>query len=52
LQAFVGSVVVAAELTGQVWAVRPNATGGFDALPATTGLPQRPWNLEGSAYIP
>ena len=52
LQAFIGSVVVATELTGQVWAVRPNATGGFDALPATTDLPRRPWNLEGSAYIP
>jgi hypothetical protein len=49
--AFVASVVVATELTGQLWAIRPNASGGFDALPAASDLPQRPWNLEGSTYV-
>jgi hypothetical protein len=50
LQAFLGTVVVATELTGQVWAIRPNGTG-FDALPATSDLPQHAWNLEGSSYV-
>jgi hypothetical protein len=50
-QAFLGSVVVATELTGQVWAIRPSG-GGFEALPATSDLPQRAWNLEGSSYVP
>jgi hypothetical protein len=50
-QGFAGSVVVGAELTGQLWAIRPNGAG-FDALPATTDLPQQAWNFEGSSYIP
>ena len=50
LQAFLGTVVVATELTGQVWAIRPNGAG-FDALPATSDLPQHAWNLEGSSYV-
>jgi hypothetical protein len=50
LQAFVGAVVVATELTGQLWAIRPNGSG-FDALPAPSDLPQHAWNLEGSAYV-
>jgi hypothetical protein len=50
LQVFVGTVVVATELTGQVWVIRPNGTG-FDALPATSDLPQHAWNLEGSSYV-
>ena len=52
LQAFVGSVVVGTELTGRLWAIQPRAGGGFDVLPATSDLPQRAWNLEGSAYVP
>jgi len=32
--------------------IQPHASGGFDALPATTDLPRRPWNLEGSSYVP
>jgi hypothetical protein len=50
VQAFVGAVVVATELTGQLWAIRPNGSG-FDALPAPSDLPQHAWNLEGSAYV-
>jgi hypothetical protein len=50
-QGFTGSVLVGAELTGLLWVIRPNASGGFDALQATTDLPQHPWNLEGSAYV-
>jgi hypothetical protein len=50
LQVFVGTVVVATELTGQVWVIRPNGTG-FEALPATSDLPQHAWNLEGSSYV-
>jgi hypothetical protein len=49
-QALVGSVVVATELTGQLWAIRP-AGDGFEVLPAASDLPQRAWNLEGSAYV-
>jgi len=52
LRGFVGTVLVGTELTGQFWAIRPNAKGGFDALPATTDLPQQPWNFEGSTYVP
>jgi hypothetical protein len=52
LQAFVGSVLVGTELTGDLWAIRPNGSGGFDVLPAATDLPQQPWNFEGSAYVP
>lgn len=50
-QAFGGSVLVGSELTGELWIVRP-AGSRFDALPVTTDLPQRPWNLEGSSYVP
>jgi hypothetical protein len=49
-RAYVGTVVVATELTGQVWAIRPNGAG-FEALAATGDLPQRAWNLEGSSYV-
>ena len=52
LQAFMGSVVVGTELTGRLWAIQPRAGGGFDVLPATSDLPQRAWNLEGSAFVP
>jgi hypothetical protein len=50
-QGFTGTVLVGAELTGQLWVVRPNTTGGFEALPATTDLTQQPWNFESAAYI-
>jgi hypothetical protein len=50
LQGFAGSVVVATELTGLVWAIRPNGRG-FEVLPAVTDLPQRAWNFEGSSYV-
>jgi len=50
--AFTGSVLVGTELTGQLWVIQPNASGGFDALAATTDLPDHPWNIEGSAYVP
>jgi hypothetical protein len=52
LQAFAGSVLLGTELTGELWVVRPGAAAGFEALPATTDLPQHPWNFEGSAYVP
>ena len=51
-QDFAGTVLVGTELTGDLWVIQPNASGGFDALPATTDLPQRAWNLEGSEYVP
>jgi hypothetical protein len=51
-QGFDGRVVVGTELTGNLWVIQPNASGGFDALPATTDLPQHAWNFEGSEYIP
>ncbi|HZQ66485.1 MAG TPA: hypothetical protein VFA66_14810 [Gaiellaceae bacterium] len=51
LTGFTGSVVVGTELTGRLWVVRPRGSG-FEALQATTDLPQRPWNIEGSAYVP
>jgi hypothetical protein len=50
-QVFAGSVLVGAELTAELWVVQPNGSG-FDALRVATDLPQRAWNLEGSAYIP
>jgi hypothetical protein len=49
-RAFAGTVVVATELTGQVWAIRPNGAG-FESLLATSDLPQRAWNFEGSSYV-
>ena len=52
LQGFIGSVLVGTELTGDLWAIRPDGSGGFDVLPAATDLPQHPWNFEGSAYVP
>ena len=52
LRAFAGSVLVGTELTGQLWAIRPNGFGGFVALPAATDLPQHPWNFEGSTFVP
>ncbi|HZO96528.1 MAG TPA: hypothetical protein VFB42_04070 [Gaiellaceae bacterium] len=48
---YAGSVLVATELTAQAWLVRPKGAG-FETLPVATDLPQRPWNLEGSAYVP
>ena len=53
LKKFVGGVLVASELTGQFWLVRPKATGsGFEALPVTTDLPAIAYNLEGSTFVP
>ena len=43
-----GAVLVCTELTAQCWIVSPSG----DVLPAPTDLPQRAWNLEGSAYVP
>jgi hypothetical protein len=47
----VGSIVVATELTGELWAIRPRGSG-FEAVPLPGDLPQRAWNLEGSSYVP
>jgi len=46
-----GSVLVGTELGAQLWVVRPSG-GGFSVEPVRTDLPQRAWNLEGSAYVP
>jgi hypothetical protein len=50
-QAFTGTVLVGTELTGQFWVIQANTSGGFDAVQATTDLPEHPWNLEGSFYV-
>jgi hypothetical protein len=50
-QSFLDSVLVGTELTGDLWVIQPNTSGGFDALPATTDLPRRAWNLEGSSFV-
>jgi hypothetical protein len=52
LQDFAGTVVVGTEVDKRLWAIRPNASGGFDALEATTDLPDGAWNFEASAYVP
>jgi hypothetical protein len=51
LKGFGGSVLVGAELTGQLWLIHPLGTG-FSALPVTTDLPAQAYNLEGSTYVP
>jgi len=43
-----GAVLTCTELTAQCWIVSPAGV----VSPAPTDLPQQPWNLEGSAYVP
>jgi hypothetical protein len=42
-----GAVLVCTELTAQCWI----SVDGKNSVPAPTDLPQRAWNLEGSAYV-
>jgi hypothetical protein len=51
-ESFVGTVVVGTEVDSKLWVIRPNSSGGFDALPAASDLPSQGWNFEASAYVP
>jgi hypothetical protein len=48
---FIGTVLVGTEITGELWLVRPTASG-FETLTVTTDLPSQAYNLEGSTYVP